>query len=278
MQFMHAFGNLLHAHAEFLRQGSLGGMIVRQEFVQRRVEESNGRRQAFQFAEHPGEVFPLIRQQFRERFPPVVGLLGENHLAHRVDTVTLEEHVLRAAEADARGPERDGVGGLFRIVRIGADLQPRSLVAPFHQLLEVSVDSAVFGRQTFLQQHLNDLARSGFELAQVNVAAGAVDREIITFVASQWTDGQCPGLIIHLQLAGAAHANFPHLPRHKRRVRTDTAARGEDAFGGNHSAQVFRRCLHADQEDFFADVGGFDCPFGIEIDPAAGRARTGRQT
>ncbi len=145
VQFVHAFGNFLHAHAEFFRQRSLRGMVVRQKFVQRRVEESDGRRQTFQFTEHPGEVFALIRQQFRERFLPIVRLLGENHFAHRVDAVALEEHVLGAAETDSRGAERDGVGGLFRIVRVGADLQTGRLFAPLHQLLEVTINSAVFG-------------------------------------------------------------------------------------------------------------------------------------
>ena len=33
--------------------------------------------------------------------------LGEDHLAHRVDAIAFEEHVLGAAQADADGAERD---------------------------------------------------------------------------------------------------------------------------------------------------------------------------
>ena len=51
----------------------------------------------------------------------VLDVLGEDHLAHRVDAVAFEEHVLGAAQADADGAERDGVGGLLRRVGIGAD-------------------------------------------------------------------------------------------------------------------------------------------------------------
>jgi hypothetical protein len=41
-----------------------------------------------------------------------------------------EEHVFGAAQADAGGAERDGVGGLFGGIGIGADLEASDLVAP----------------------------------------------------------------------------------------------------------------------------------------------------
>ena len=47
VQFMHAFGDFLDIHPEFFRQGSLRGMIVREEFVQGRVEEPDRGRQTF---------------------------------------------------------------------------------------------------------------------------------------------------------------------------------------------------------------------------------------
>ena len=68
----------------------------------------------------PGEVVALVRQQLRQRRLPLLERLGENHLAHRVDAVALEEHVLGAAQADADGAERDGVARLLRRVGVGA--------------------------------------------------------------------------------------------------------------------------------------------------------------
>jgi DNA-binding MarR family transcriptional regulator len=103
-----------------LRQLGLLLRRVRQELVQRRVEEADRRRIALQRAEDAGEVLALIRQQLGQRAFPLLERLGEDHLAHRVDAVALEEHVLGAAEADADGAERDRVlvcSGVSALVR-----------------------------------------------------------------------------------------------------------------------------------------------------------------
>ena len=55
----------------------------------------------------------------------------------------------------------------------------------------------------------------------------------------------------------------------------DTAARGEDALGGDHAAQILGRGLDADEQDFLALGGGRDGTLGIEIDLAGGGAGTG---
>ncbi len=50
-------------------------------------------------------------------------VVGEDHLAHGVDAVALEEHVFGAGEADAGGAEGEGVFGLLRSVGVGADFE-----------------------------------------------------------------------------------------------------------------------------------------------------------
>ena len=57
------------------------------------------------------------------------------------------------------GAERDGVGGLFRRVGVGAHLQARDLRAPVHQLLEHLIGPAFLGLERFLDQHLDDFRR-----------------------------------------------------------------------------------------------------------------------
>ena len=59
---------------------------------------------------------------------------GEDHLAHDIDAIALEEHVFRAGQADAHGPEGHGVLGLLGGVGVGADLELGGLGAPFHEL------------------------------------------------------------------------------------------------------------------------------------------------
>ena len=46
--------------------------------------------------------------------------------------------------------------------------------------------------------------------------------------------------VIDLQRRGAADADLAHLPGDERRVRRDAASRGENAFGRDHAAQIFR--------------------------------------
>ena len=93
---------LLDRDAHFLGEIVLGGVVVRQEFVQRRVEEADGRRQTLQFLEDARRSLRfLIGQEFRQRFFAVGDVLGENHFAHGVDAIAFEEHVFRAAQADA---------------------------------------------------------------------------------------------------------------------------------------------------------------------------------
>ena len=89
--------------------------------MQGRVEGADGRRQALQFAEDAGEIVALVRQQLGQGLLAVLHVVGQDHLAHGVNTISLEEHVLGAAQADADGAEGDGVGGLFGGIGVGAD-------------------------------------------------------------------------------------------------------------------------------------------------------------
>ena len=79
----------------------------------------------------------LVRQQFVDGLLAVLEIPGEDHLADGIDAVALEEHVLGAGEADAAGAEGDGVCDLLGSVGVGANLEPRDLRAPVHELDEV---------------------------------------------------------------------------------------------------------------------------------------------
>ena len=136
VQFVHALRDLSRRGCPASRRGrSARRAVVRQEFVQRRVEETDGGREALQRLEDADEV---VASGKAAAWPAPCCRsfhgVGENHLAHRVDAVAFEEHVLGAAEADADGAEGDGVGGLLGRVGVGADLQPGGLGAPVHQL------------------------------------------------------------------------------------------------------------------------------------------------
>ncbi len=228
---------------------------------------------ALERPEDAGEVVPLVRQQLGERRLPLLEGLGEDHLPHRVDAVALEEHVLGAAQADADGAERNRRFRLLRRVGIGADRHPGRLRAPFHQLLEVA---ELFGgprRRVVVHQAGDDFGRRGLELAGVDLAGGAVDRHPIAFLEGPAAHADLPGAVVHLDLGGAADADLAHLPGHQRRVRGHAAAGREDAFGGDHAAQIFRRRLDPDQQDALALLGRRDRAVRVQVDLAGGRAR-----
>ena len=62
------------------------------------------------------------------------------------------------------GAERDGVGGLFRRVGIGADLEPGGLRAPVHELLEVLIGLAFFAG-------LSDFSTSTWTISEAAVGS-----------------------------------------------------------------------------------------------------------
>jgi len=80
--------------------------------VERGIQEADGHRVALEGAEDAGEIIPLVGEDLGEGDLAGLDGLGEDHLAHGVDAVAFEEHVLGAAEADAAGAERDRVFGL----------------------------------------------------------------------------------------------------------------------------------------------------------------------
>src|SRR6185503_332418 len=128
------------------------------------------------------------------------------------------------------------------------------------------------------QQTLNHFAGGGLDLPGVNRTAGAVDAKWIAFGEDAAGDGQSFGVVINLQGAGPANTDLTHLTGHQGRVRTHAAARGENAFGGDHAAEIFGRGFHSNQQDLFPTLGGFDSAFGVEVDLARGGAGAGRQS
>ncbi len=91
--------------------------------MQRRIQKPNGRRQPLQFAEDAYKIFLLIRQQFLQRGLPLFQRLGQDHLAHRVDPVALEEHVFSPAKSDSLGSKGDRRCDLFRRIGIGPNIE-----------------------------------------------------------------------------------------------------------------------------------------------------------
>ena len=130
--------DLLRLGAKRLRDFGNLGLAMRQEFMQRRVEQTDGDRQPLHDLEQLGEVAALHRQDLGERRAARLLRIGEDHLAHREDAVGIEEHVFGAAQSDALGAELQSGARIRRRVGIGAHAELAHLVGPGHQRAELA--------------------------------------------------------------------------------------------------------------------------------------------
>jgi len=109
VEFLDALLDLPDGDAHFGRQVFLRGFLVREEFVQGRIEEADGRRVALEGFENADEVVFLAGEELGERGFSGLEIVGEDHLARGVNAVALEEHVRGAHQANAGGAECDGI-------------------------------------------------------------------------------------------------------------------------------------------------------------------------
>ena len=245
------------------RRGQLSDLlvIVRQEFVERRIEQTDRDRQARHDLEQLNEVLALHRQDLRERRASAAFVRGDDHFAHRHDAGRVKEHVLCAAKPNAFRSELPGLGGIVRRIGIGTNLHSPHAVGPFHERCEVPRQ---FGL-THGDLTPNDLAgRSvdGYEVALLERYAARADRAQFRVDAKNARTGD----------AGASHA-----AGHNGSMAGHAAARGQNPGRGMHAMDVFRACFGAHKDyglalrlQLLGIVGG-------ENDLAAGRARGGGQ-
>ena len=253
--------DLLDGDAELAGDLALAGLVVGQEFVERRVEQADGDRQAVHRLEDADEVLLLIGLQRGEGLLPPFLVVGQDHLPHVDDPLALEEHVLGAAQADPLGAELAGLDGVGGRVGVGADLEGPGLVRPRHQLGEVARDRRVDGR----------------DLADHDVAGGAVDGHEIADLDDLAIDVELALHLVDGDRVAADDAGLAPAAGDDRRVAGLAAGGREDALGQVHAGDVLGAGLLADQEDRLVGmllVEG-DGGLGRQDHLAAGRTRAG---
>ncbi len=78
---------------------------MRQELVQRWIQQADRNRQTVHGSEDAVEVFSLVRQQLSQCSTSILFGFRKDHFTHRHDAVFFEEHVLGSAQADALSTE-----------------------------------------------------------------------------------------------------------------------------------------------------------------------------
>ena len=168
--------------ADFLRQLRLLGRIVRHKFVQRRIDQADGDRQAVHGLEDSDEVAPLERQKLVESLAARLRRVRQDHFLNGLLALgallrlleILEEHVLGAAKADAFGAHFASSARILRRIGVGAHAELADLIGPFHQCF------VGFGR---LRPHQ-------INLAGVDGAVAAVERDPVAFAHDVAVDAE----------------------------------------------------------------------------------------
>ena len=144
-QSLAALGHVFGANAQLLSQSIALCALVRQEFVKRRVEQAYCDRQALHRAEYALKVLALVGQELCESLFALLCILSQNHLAHRVNSISLKEHVLGAAKAYALSAKFDSHLRLRGAIGVGAYAKLAVLVGPLHDGVKELVCVTLFG-------------------------------------------------------------------------------------------------------------------------------------
>ena len=109
VKLFHAASDFLDVEAKFLRKFGLLGAFVRNELVERRIDQANSDGQAVHRFEDTGEVAALKREKFVECLDAGLWFIRKNHFLNGTlafgallrELEVGEEHMLGTAEPDA---------------------------------------------------------------------------------------------------------------------------------------------------------------------------------
>ena len=104
--------------------------LRRQKLVQRRIEQTDRHRKARHRFQDAEKIFALKWQEFFQRVGARFVRVGEYHLLNDGEPLRLHEHVLGAAEADARGAQFARLDRILRRIRIGPYFKRAQFVGP----------------------------------------------------------------------------------------------------------------------------------------------------
>jgi hypothetical protein len=250
---------------------------VGEELVQRRVQQADGDRQAVHRLEQLDEVPLLEREEFLQGFLPLGLRVGQDQAFDQFAAVA-EEHVLGAAQADPLGAEAAGPQRVLGVVGVGPHPQPALAVGEGHDAVH-GLDQfvGVLGARVHpALEVLHDRGRHDRDLAQVDLAGGAVDGDDVALLDHVPAgDGHPAALGVDLQFLRAADTGLAHAAGDHGRVGGLAAAGGEDALGRDHAVEVVGVGLPADQDDLLTGAGPLHGRVRVEDRLADRRARRG---
>ena len=158
----------------------------RNEFVERRIQETNGDRHAFECFHQAFEVCLLHGLDCRKCFDAFFNGLGANHLTEFIYSARSEEHVFGTNKTDTLCAEFRCALCVLRCIRIGANTECFVLVCEFHDSSEITAVG---------------VCRNSLDNGVVDVARRAVERETVAFVEDFAAELEELLFFVHLDVA-----------------------------------------------------------------------------
>jgi hypothetical protein len=208
------------------------GLGVRQELVQRRIEQADRDRQAGHDLEQLDEIARCIGSSLASAARRGLLVVGQDHLAHGADAVSSKNMCSVRHRPMPSAPN-------LRAVR--ASSACRRWRAP-----ELATASA----QPISVPNSPD--SSGSIIGTAPASTWPVEPSMVMtspFLKCARADAHGAAAVIDADACRAGDAGLAHAARHHGGVRGHAAARGQDAFGGVHAVDVFRAGLDAHQDD-----------------------------
>ena len=211
-------------------------LVSRNEFVERRIQETDGNRVALQRLVQCLEVSLLHGLDLSQSSFSFLNSIGADHLTECCNSGGLEEHVLGTAKTDTLSAQLSCLLCISRCISVGANLQYSVLVSPSHDSAELTSDGSV----------------NGGDDAVVDVTGGAVDGDVVALSEGLASQLELLVLLVHLDVAAAGYTAGTHTTCNNGCVGGHTAANGQDALGSLHTGDILRRGLQTNQNDLFA--------------------------
>ena len=207
--------------------------------MQRRIKETDGHRQPVHHLEDRDEILSLHGEDLPEGFFPPFRVVGQDHFAHRLHSLRLEEHVLRADEPDPFRTELERHAGIGRRIGVGSDSELPCLVGPFHDRVEIPRE---------FRFHQGNLPQNDFP-------RGPVEGDGIALPKGVRLQRHDLLLFVDIDRGTAGDTALAHPPCHDSRMGRHPSPGGENSLGRIHAPDIFGRGLGPDQDHLFPPAG-----------------------
>ena len=194
------------------------------EFMQRRIQETDGYRVAFQCFVKFLKVTLLNRKNlFQCCFSFFYGI-GADHLTECIDSVSFEEHMLGTAKSDTFCAQFSCFLCICWCICIGSYFQSSILISPSHNTAKFAGDRSIYS----------------LDHAIVNISGGTINGDPVSFMV--FFSGQCELLVcfIHMDVTASGYTAGSHSTSYYCCMAGHTSTNGQDTLGCLHTFDIFR--------------------------------------